>query len=169
MVPKFEVHLEDWYHGIYSYERWEGKEERFWFIHSFLMTLLKKYNIKAIFYILDGIQEKYPNLVKVLSNDGYLVGSHGRYHERNETMSEAHLFRQPYSWLGFTGGFWFRVLPLWFLKWQVLKHGLFYIHPHDLDEKHPKLKNPFMNWKRHVGLKGARKKLEKLLQEVKFE
>jgi len=43
-----------------------------------------------------------------------------------------------------------------------------YFHPHDFDEEHPKLKNPFLNWKRHVGLKGAKKKLEKLLKEVQF-
>jgi hypothetical protein len=90
---------------------------------------------------------------------------HGIYHDRGEISD-----RNPYAWLGFTGGFWFRLFPYWFVKWCILRRGECYFHPHDLDENHPKLKHPWFNWKRHVGLKNARRKLERLLsdQDIKW-
>lgn len=103
------------------------------------------------------------------------MGWHGWYHDHNERdPGEYANFRSPYwdttpmPWPP-SGGFFFRFMPFWYVKWAVKKSGVFWIHPHDLMEDHPRLKNPFLNLKRHWGLKGARAKLDRLLSEVKFD
>jgi hypothetical protein len=103
-----------------------------------------------------------------LKGAGYIIKSHGVHHYYDEKADRSPYFNQE-GQPGACGGFYFRVLPLWFIKNEITRTGLFYIHPHDLDETHPRLRNPIMHWKRHVGLKGAKAKLEKLLKEVKFE
>jgi len=62
-----------------------------------------------------------------------------------------------------------RFLPYWLWKMFVLIQRQVYVHPHDIMLYHPKLSDPLLNWKRHVGLKTAREKLERLLSEVKFD
>lgn len=147
----FTIDLEDWNDALHIPSRGHSSIKEF---HR-LISLLETHNIRPGIYALDYLR---PLCV------GHYAGTHGTYHRWWENAD-----RRPYQWLGLTGGFWFRLLPLWFIKGQVRKHGMFYIHPHDLDENHPRLKNPFLNWKRHVGLKSAWKKLERLLLEVKFD
>ena len=158
--PLFTVDLEDFNHGLHIDKGGHTSIPALWW----LQYKLNQYNVKAIFYVLQKFSEEQPGMVGALAQEGHRIQSHGYYHIRGEKSD-----RQPYQFLGFCGGFWFRLLPLWFIKKQIEKEGQFYCHIHDLDEKHPKLSNPIMNWKRHVGLKTARKKLERLLQEVKFE
>ena len=163
--PLFTVDWEDFdsaLHKEYPYTNNHGltKEPT-----EYLLSLLKKHGIKAIFYVL-GITKLYnPSPYEMIIKDGHVIKSHGMHHYKYEEAD-----RKPYSWLGFTGGFYFRFLPLWFIKWQVKRRSMFYIHPHDIMQKHPTVwKNKLINFKRQVGLKTARKKLEKLLQEVEFE
>lgn len=148
--PIFTIDLEEWSDAFHIDK---GNHSSIGCFVS-ILSLLSKYNVKAIIYKLE---------YNSFSSKIHTVKSHGKYHRWWENAD-----RRPYQWLGFTGGFWFRFLPFWVIKWQVKKQGLFYIHPHDLDEEHPKLKNPIMNWKRHVGLKSASAKLERLLNEVSF-
>lgn len=148
--PIFTIDLEDWNDALHI----EENTHTSLYVMDRLLEILHDYKVRAVIYKLEYID--------FYSRD-HVIRSHGRYHRWWEIAD-----RRPYQWLGFTGGFWFRVLPFWFIKWQVKKQGVFYIHPHDLDLNHPKLSNPILNWKRHVGLKGAWKKLERLLQEVKF-
>lgn len=124
------------------------------YVCEYLVKLLDKHKITAVIYKLENIEVK---------ESRHIIKTHGKYHRWWENAD-----RRPYQWLGLTGGFWFRLLPYWFVKRQILKHGLFYIHPHDLDLNHPKLSNWLLNWKRHVGLKTVRGKLERLLKEVTF-
>lgn len=131
-----------------------------------------KYNVKAIFYILGYTKLKQPEVFKWIKDSGHMIADHGEHHSHNYYGEDP--YRSPYwdttpmPWPP-SGGFFFRFMPFWYVKWAVQKSGVFWIHPHDIDEKHPKLRNPFLNWKRHVGLKTAKKKLERLLQEVKFD
>ena len=149
--PVFTIDLENWNDALHIPQGEHSSFNAFYW----LLDLLERYKIKAVIYKLEYIP---------FESDVHIVKTHGKYHRWWEIAD-----RRPYQWLGFTGGFWFRFLPYWFVKWQVKKQGLIYLHPHDVDEEHPKLKNPILNFKRHVGLKGARKKLERLLQEVEFE
>lgn len=159
--PIFTVDLEDWNDALHIASEGHSSDESWWW----LLYKLQDYEIKAVFYALDYFikLEQFETLRKCLLAGGHQIKTHGKWHRKWENAD-----RKPYQRMGFTGGFWFRILPLWFIKRCVIKEGMFYIHPHDLDENHPKIKNPWLNWKRHVGLKNSRKKLERLLSEVQF-
>lgn len=149
----FTIDLEDWDDALHIPDI--HSHSSLPILDNYLLPLLAKYNVRAIIYKIEYIP--------FISSE-HDIKTHGKYHRRWEIAD-----RRPYQWLGFTGGFWFRVFPFWIIKRQVIKNGMFYLHLHDIDEDHPKLKNPILNFKRHIGLKNSRKKLERLLQEVKFE
>ena len=157
--PIFTVDLEDYWHGLHIDQDHHTSLPAVWW----LQYKLDQYNVKAIFYVLKKFDEEIPGMVDSLRAIGHIIKSHGINHYHWEEAD-----RKPYSFLGFCGGFYFRLFPYWLIKIMVKLYGQLYLHPHDLDENHPKLKNPLMNWKRHIGLKTARKKLERLLQEIKF-
>lgn len=159
MAPTFTIDLEDWHHALHIQRNGHSSVDSVWW----LQYKLHQYKVKAIFFVLGRFNTEQPGMVSSIASEGHLIKSHGQDHYKDEEAD-----RKPYSWLGFTGGFYMRFFPYWFWKWQVLRNGLMYVHPHDIDEGHPRLKNPIMNWKRHVGLKGARRKLERLLKEVEF-
>jgi len=156
----FTVDLESWNDGLHvESQNHCSLNELYW-----ILGILEKYKIKAIFYVLGKFEDEYPEAISSVFNYGHILKSHGTNHYRHEEAD-----RKPYSWLGFTGGFYFRALPYWFVKREVIRKGMFYCHPHDFDENHPVLVNPFMNWKRHIGLGTAKDKLERLLMEVRFD
>ncbi len=70
------------------------------------------------------------------------------------------------------GGFYLRFLPYFLIKKGIKKmnsssnRAMIYIHPKDLDEKMPKIKE--YNWYYYYNLKGGLKKFEKLLQDFNF-
>lgn len=171
-LPIFTVDLEAWNHALHqdAHGRWSTES------CNFLFDILKKYEVKALFYVLGRFRDEYTNLATRVILDGHTWGWHGQHHDHYDPgLDEPHVpYRSPY-W-DYTpmpcppsGGFFFRLMPLWYIKWALKKSGIFWIHPHDLDEGHPKIKGPFLNWKRHVGLKTARAKLDRLLSEVKFD
>lgn len=160
MSAIFEIHLEDWNHALHI----EGRDHKS--SVSWLLNILEKNGITPEIYVLDDWALENPEFYSGIGFK-YKTKSHGKHHYYDEKAD-----RSPY-WNregipGMCGGFFFRLLPLWFVKKEIERTGIFYIHPHDLDENHPKVKNPWLNWKRHVGIKGARRKLERLLSEVKF-
>jgi len=73
------------------------------------------------------------------------------------------------------GGFYLRVLPLWFLKWGIRKlnkhrPAIIYIHPWETYPKTPRLKVPLSSkFITYHGINNALKKLEALLKEFKFK
>ena len=155
------VFWENWFSNLYPFSRAIdlSLEET----TRYLLKLLEKYGYQVTFYCLGTTTESHPKLYAKILSSPHKIDSHGYEHVsalcRNVVM-------RPNVWLGLTGGFWFRVLPLWLLKKQVRKTGHFYIHPYDIDENHPHTGNWWFDWKRHVGLKGSRKKLEKLLEDI---
>lgn len=166
-LPIFTVDWEDWNHALHTAGENRIKEPTL-----FLLSLLKKYEVKAVFYMLGrAIWENY-DLAEVIKAGGHVRGWHGHFHDHNDYGDEP-LFRSPYwdttpmPWPP-SGGFFFRALPFKYVKWAVKRSGVFWLHPHDIDENHPRLRNPLLNLKRHIGLKGARAKLDRLLSEVQF-
>lgn len=168
MVAKFTVDWENWNRGLFI-----AGENRINEPTEYILNLLDKHNIRATFYCLGIDVHQNWGLFKKIEKK-HEIGCHGYYHYHDEPRYMADIkFRSPFwdlTKMPFppSGGFFFRIMPLWYIKWAIKKSDVFWIHLHDLDERHPKLKNPFLNWKRHVGLKGARRKLERLLQEVSF-
>lgn len=157
--PLFTCDLEDWNHALHIPKSGHTSIDEFYY----LLEVLDRHKVKAIFYVLKRFTDEVPIIEELLVRRKHVIKSHGINHFRHEEAD-----RKPYAWLGFTGGFYFRALPYWFVKSQVLKTGNFYCHPHDFDQNHPVLSNPFMNWKRHVGLKTVKKKLERLLREIEW-
>ena len=139
----------------------------------FLLDILDKYDVVSVFYILGLARDSHYNLYREIVRRGHLIGDHGYYHTRGQNSLDP-LFRSPYwdttpmPWPP-SGGFFFRAMPFNYVKWAVETSGHFWIHPHDVMLKHPKLTNSTFNWKRHINLKGARVKLDRLLNEVAFE
>lgn len=160
--PVFEIHLEEFNHALHI-DGGGHKSDVSW-----LLQLLEDNHITPQIYMLEDWNAEsnaYGNTLKWR----YKVKSHGIHHYYDEKADRSPYFNQEGIPFPPSGGFFFRLLPIWYLKWAIKKSGIFWLHPHDLDEDHPKLKNPLMNWKRHVGLKHARNKLEKLIKEIKWE
>lgn len=155
--PIFEIHVENWNSALHISNRMH------WSDLKWLIDILKKYKVTPVAYILEDDRHYYSADLWDIENKF----SHGVHHYYDEKADRSPYFNQE-GLPGLCGGFFFRILPLWILKREIARTGLFYIHPHDLDEKHPKINNPILNWKRKVGLKNAKAKLERLLQEVKF-
>lgn len=156
------VFWEDWFSNKYPFSRlcdWKIEEPT-----MFLLNLLDKYGIKATFYCLGTTMENYRKLYQEIVLRGHEIGSHGYEHIANFRYDFTEKYISPNAWLGFTGGFWFRILPISWLKFFIKKAGFFYIHPYDIDENHPKLNDWWFNFKRQIGLKTARKKLEQVLE-----
>lgn len=170
MAAKFTVDWESYYSAIDPDA--EDYEDRVEEPTYFLLGILKKYGVRAIFYALGDTVRKNLHLYLEIKRQGHILGWHGARHIHN-LKSSYELFRSPY-WdttpMPFppSGGFFFRAMPFWYVKWAVKASGTFWIHPHDVDEGHPRLNNQMLNWKRHIGLTTARKKLERLLSEVQF-
>lgn len=93
----FSVDLEDWYQGIeLPFVDWNKYERRVEKGLDPLVELLDKKNMKATFFTLGWIAEKYPHIVKKLSDNGHEIGSHTYSHEKvyNQSREE---FREEIS------------------------------------------------------------------------
>ena len=84
----FSVDLEDWYHGIeLPFEFWGSQEDRLRKGVNVLLQLLNKHNTKATFFTLGWIGERYPKLIKEISDLGHEIASHGYSHEKVYDLS----------------------------------------------------------------------------------
>lgn len=82
MINAMTVDLEDWHHSIDSipFEDWDKYESR---IEKNTYKILEVFNhsdIKATFFILGYIAQKYPSLVKEISSLGHEIATHGHSH-----------------------------------------------------------------------------------------
>lgn len=165
----FTVDWEDWNDALHIHGEPRVTEPTY-----FLLDILDKYEVKAIFYILGVTMINNPLVYQDIVDRGHIIGWHGLTHyHRVPDDGSVDYFRSPYwdnTKLPYppAGGFFFRFMPFNYVKWAVKESEIFFLHPHDVMPDHPQIKNPFLNWKRHVGLKDARKKLDRLLEEVEF-
>ncbi|OGV96275.1 hypothetical protein A2W24_04010 [Microgenomates group bacterium RBG_16_45_19] len=82
MLNAFTVDLEDWYQGLEIPDSaWQGYESRIEYSTNLLLDLLDKHRVKATFFILGPIAEKFPDLVKRISRQGHEIGSHAYSHQ----------------------------------------------------------------------------------------
>lgn len=82
MLNALSFDVEDWYHSVGSipFEQWDRYEDRLVLNMDNILNTLDKYNIKATFFVLGCIAEKYPEMVKVLHTAGHEIASHGYNH-----------------------------------------------------------------------------------------
>ncbi len=88
----FTVDLEDWFHllgyGADFSTDWESYESKVREMTEPVLALLKEHRITAIFYVLGWVAQKQPDLVKLISDQGHVVGSHGYAHQLVCDMTE---------------------------------------------------------------------------------
>ncbi len=48
-----------------------------------VLTLLKKYNANATFFVIGDNVRKHPDLLKKINNEGHLIGNHSYYHRNS--------------------------------------------------------------------------------------
>jgi len=257
MKNAFTVDLEDWYQGIgIPIAEWHHYEKRLKIGHEKLLTLLKKHNVKATYFVLGKVIEDHPEIIREVIAEGHEIGCHSYSHPElyniNAELFEKEIqqcikliqpfrinysgFRAPYFsidkrslwalnvlkknnfiydasiypgdskrtgiegyrkdihhleqidlWeapvttfklLNFDvglGGAYFRILPykMFSRKFRQISKsnpGIFYIHPWELDPKHPRLS--FLSARRKIPhyfrLGKTENNLNVLLQEFEF-
>lgn len=86
----FSVDLEDWYHGIeLPFESWSNYEDRLRIGLDPLLNILAQKNTKATFFTLGWVGEKYPKLIKEISDQGHEIASHGFSHTKVYELKKA--------------------------------------------------------------------------------
>jgi len=161
-VALFTVDVENWNHGLHLENRGHTSDVKW------LLNKLDAHKITAVLYLLGDWISENPDIYVLMKKSRHVLKTHGKHHYYDEKGDRSPYFNQE-GVPGLCGGFFFRLLPLWLVKMEIYRVGMFFIHPHDLDENHPKLINPWFNWKRHINLKGAKVKLERLMKEVKWD
>ena len=77
--------------------------------------------------------------------------------------------------IGYSGGFYFRLLPGWLIK-RIIQNGnaagrssIVYLHPRELDPDEQQLKLPMLeSFIQYYNVGGAKEKLAGMLQEFRF-
>lgn len=170
-MPVFTVDYEHWLCFKPYGQSWEETDLELEEPTDYLLDLLRRHNIKAIFYVLGWLRYNKPELIAKIEADGHVIGDHTFIHEAPD-IKPSYLFRSP-RWNGerrlLSGGFWLRAMPYWWIKREVDKEKCLFVHPHDIMLGHPDCGNLFQNLQRDIGLKTARDKLERLCRETTWE
>lgn len=83
------VDFEDWYNGMLQIkqEDWHLYENRLGKSLGRITELFDRYNVKATFFVLGYVAEKFPALVKMIAEKGHEIASHGYDHRPVFTMA----------------------------------------------------------------------------------
>ncbi len=75
------VDLEEWFHGIeLPQEKWP-ETSRLRFGLDALLKVLDDHRVKATFFVLGAVAERFPEIVKELVEEGHEIASHGYAHQ----------------------------------------------------------------------------------------
>lgn len=93
-VPVFTVDVEDWFqvNAFEPYvrrEQWSTYESRVERNTDVLLQLCADHGATGTFFTLGWVAERYPALVRRIADAGHEVASHGYWHQRIPTVSEA--------------------------------------------------------------------------------
>ena len=82
MINVMTVDVEDWHHSIDSipFDQWDNYESRVEASTYKILDVFQEANVKATFFVLGYIAEKYPSLVKEISSRGHELATHGHSH-----------------------------------------------------------------------------------------
>jgi polysaccharide deacetylase family protein (PEP-CTERM system associated) len=85
-VNALTVDLEEWFHvcGIDALgpQHWDDLPSRIVTTTTFLLDLLDRRQIRATFFVVGWIAERYPELIHRIAEDGHEFGSHSYWHRR---------------------------------------------------------------------------------------
>lgn len=79
------IDLEEWFHildvePLTEHERWDHFETRIYKNTYRLLDFLKNRNLKATFFVLGWVAQKYPDLVSSIFQQGHEIGTHSLNH-----------------------------------------------------------------------------------------
>ncbi len=83
----FTVDLEEWFHvcgvgGPLAFEHWDRLPTRVEQTTQRLLDILDRVNVRATFFVVGWVAERYPRLIEAVRAAGHEIGSHGYRHER---------------------------------------------------------------------------------------
>jgi polysaccharide deacetylase family protein (PEP-CTERM system associated) len=92
------IDVEDYYHvsafekisPLSTWPEWESRVER---NTDFVLAILDEYSVKATFFILGWVAERFPHITKKIASMGHEVASHGYAHQR-VALQDRETFRQ---------------------------------------------------------------------------
>lgn len=78
--------IEDWFHILdnkktKSIKEWNNFDSRIHHGMNIIYKILDQTNLKATFFVVGWIAEKYPEIIREISNRGYEIGSHTHLHQ----------------------------------------------------------------------------------------
>ncbi|HBY98630.1 MAG: DUF3473 domain-containing protein [Ardenticatenaceae bacterium] len=80
----FTVDLEEWFQGLTStnplVERWPTFESRVVAATDLLLEILSSHRVRATFFVLGYVADRYPTLIADIRAAGHELGVHGYYH-----------------------------------------------------------------------------------------
>ncbi|MCF8094804.1 MAG: DUF3473 domain-containing protein [Desulfobacteraceae bacterium] len=88
------IDVEDYFHvaafsDIVSSGQWSGMESRVTANLRTILSLLKKHDVRATFFVLGWIADKYPQLVLDIMADGHDIGCHSYWHRKIYELTPA--------------------------------------------------------------------------------
>ena len=75
------IDVEDWYHPEYVRNKVIKKTDRIFDSFDIVLNMIKKYNVKATFFIVGEIAEKFPEILNMINENECEVAFHGYYHK----------------------------------------------------------------------------------------
>lgn len=87
----FSVDLEDWFHllelpGAPSFDTWNALPSRLERNTYRLLAALDAHHVRATFFVLGWVAERFPALVRLLAEQGHEIASHGHAHRLVSTQ-----------------------------------------------------------------------------------
>jgi polysaccharide deacetylase family protein (PEP-CTERM system associated) len=84
LINAFSVDFEDWFQclEVIPLSEWNNYEYRIERNAHRILDLLDEYDIKATFFVLGHVAEKFPNLIKEVDRRGHILGTHGYSHKQ---------------------------------------------------------------------------------------
>lgn len=78
--------IEDWFHILdnkktKSIKEWNNFDSRIHHGMNIIYKILDQTNLKATFFVVGWMAEKYPEIIREISNRGYEIGSHTHLHQ----------------------------------------------------------------------------------------
>lgn len=92
--PVFTVDVEDWFQ-VSAFDRtvsrssWDGRESRVERNTDRILALLDETGALGTFFTLGWVAKRFPQLIRRIADAGHEVASHGFWHERIPTITEA--------------------------------------------------------------------------------
>jgi polysaccharide deacetylase family protein (PEP-CTERM system associated) len=89
--------VEEWYQvenlrSAFPKNKWKNQQSTVFKNTRRIFDVLEKYNIKATFFILGLVAEASPELVKLISEQGHEIASHGTGHDLTYNLNENELY-----------------------------------------------------------------------------